>query len=68
MRKKFKIFYGKNSTKFPEKAGQEYKPKKPYMLTMNNQGIFFIYSGYEYYPSIFKLSREIGEFDVVWGE
>ena len=67
MRKKFKIYYPKDH-KNNELAGKEYKVGKPYMLTMNNNGIFFVYDGERYYPSIAKLSDKIGNYDVEWVE
>lgn len=67
MRKTFKIFYCKNHPD-PELAGKQYKPKGKDMLVMNNKGIFFVYSGEQYYPGISKLSDKIGNYDVVWEE
>ncbi len=65
MRKKFKIFYPMNHLD-KEKAGKEYKVKGKDMLVMNASGIFFVFNGEQYYPSIIKLSDKIGNYDVVW--
>lgn len=65
MRKKFEIYYSKDNPD-PEKAGKRYKPKGKDMLVMNSSGIFFVYNGETYYPSIRKLVDKIGNFDVVW--
>ena len=65
MRKKFKIYYCKDNPD-PNKAGKQYKPTKPYMLVMNNQGIFFLFNGEQYYPSIRPLVDVIGNYDVMW--
>jgi len=65
MRKTFQIFYGANNAN-PELAGKRYKPSGKDMLVMNSQGIFFVYNGETYYPSIRKLSDKIGTFDVIW--
>ncbi len=68
MRKKFKIFYPQGHSD-PERAGKQFKPKDPQgMLVMNSSGVFFIYNGRDYYPSIHKLSEEIGSYDVVWAD
>lgn len=47
-------------------AGQPYKAKGKDMVVMNGQGIFFLYSGEQYYPSIQKLSNVLPKYDVVW--
>lgn len=67
MRKKFEIYYDRRHPD-PNKAGKRYKPEGKDMLVMNNQGIFFIFNGETYYPSIRKLSDEINNYDVVWKE
>ncbi len=67
MRKKFKIYYCKNNPN-EELAGKRYNPKGKDMLVMNGQGIFFVYNGETYYPSIAKLSDKIGNYDVVWSD
>ncbi len=66
-RKKFKIFYPENHWD-STLAGKQYKPKDKDMLVMNNQGVFFIYNGEQYYPSIRKLSDAIGNYYVKWSE
>lgn len=63
MRKKFKIYYPKDH---PEKPGERYKPSGKSMLVMNSAGIFFIYNGETYYPSITPLHMKIGNYDVRW--
>lgn len=65
MKRKFKIFYPQTHPD-PAKAGKKYKPPKGKMLVMNNSGIFFLYDGEPYYPSIRLLSEVIGSYDVVW--
>ena len=65
MRKKFKIFYSKEHHD-TTKAGQQYKPATNEMVVMNSSGIFFVYTGEPYYPSIAKLSDKIGNYDVIW--
>lgn len=67
MRKKFKIFYSKDNPD-PEKAGKRYKPSGKNMLVMNSDGIFFVYNGEQYYPSINKLVNKIGNYDVKWND
>ena len=65
MRKKFKIFYPQGHSD-PDKAGKQFKPSSEEMIVMNSSGVFFIYNGRTYYPSIRKLSDEIASYDVVW--
>lgn len=65
MRKKFSIYYSADNPD-PDKAGKRYNPSGKDMLVMNSQGIFFIYNGEIYYPSITSLSHKIGNYDVVW--
>ena len=67
VRKKFKIFYGGNS-KHEQLRGQQYKTKGKDMLVMNDSGVFFIFNGEPYYPSLRLLSEDIGSYDVVWYE
>lgn len=65
-RKKFQIFYPVDHHDHTL-AGKQYKlTDSKDMLVMNNQGIFFIYNGETYYPSIRKLSDTIGNYDVKW--
>lgn len=61
MREKFEIYYSGLG-----KDGQKFKPAGKDMLVMNNEGIFFLYNGETYYPSIRKLSDVIGNYDVKW--
>jgi len=35
------------------------------MVVMNGGGVFFLYNGEEYYPSIKKLSTVLFKYDVV---
>lgn len=65
MRKKFKVFYGADNP-YPEKAGKRYKPTGKDMLVMNSAGVFFVFNGETYYPSIRPLVDKIGNYDVVW--
>jgi len=67
MRKKFKIFYGKDNPD-PSKAGQRYKPTGKDMVIMNDQGVFFVFNWEPFYPSITRLSDKIGNYDVEWKE
>jgi hypothetical protein len=66
-RKKFQIFYpeGHGDSTL---AGKQYKPTGKNMLVMNNEGIFFVYNGETYYPSIRKLSDVIGKYNVKWND
>lgn len=65
MKQKFDIYYSEYN---PDKelAGKKYKPSGKDMLVMNNQGIFFVFNGEPYYPSITKLVDKIGNYDVRW--
>ena len=65
MKKKFKIYYPKDHVD-QEKAGKEYKGSGKDMLVMNANGVFFVFNGEDYYPSIRPLSDRIGNYDVVW--
>ena len=65
MRNKFKIFYC-NDNPDPEKAGKRYKPTGKDMLVMNAGGVFFVFNGETYYPSIQPLVNKIGNYDVEW--
>ena len=62
MRNKFEIMYPSDH----EEAGEQYKPPAHCMVVMNNQGIFFLYHGEEYYPWIQHLSQVLPTYDVVW--
>lgn len=65
-RKKFQIFYPEDHPDH-SLAGNQYKlTDNKDMLVMNNQGVFFIYNGEMYYPSIRKLSDVISKYDVKW--
>ena len=50
----------------PEKRGKRFKPDGNEMVVMNDNGIFFIYNGQDYYPFIRELSSELKKYDVVW--
>jgi hypothetical protein len=65
MRKKFKVYYSTENPN-PEKAGNRYKPTGKDMLVMNSAGVFFVFNGETYYPSIRPLVDKIGSYDVVW--
>ncbi len=65
MRRKFKIYYS-GSHPDPNRAGKRYKPTEKDMLVMNSGGVFMIFNGEPYYPSIRSLFDEIGPYDVKW--
>jgi hypothetical protein len=65
MRKKFKIMYPSDYVD-AEKRGKPYLAKGKDMVVMNGQGIFFLFNGETYYPSIRKLSDVLHKYDVVW--
>jgi len=65
MRKKFKILYPKDYYD-SEKRGQPYKPPAKSMVVMNGSGVFFLFNGEQYYPSIRKLSDVLDKYDVIW--
>ena len=48
------------------KQGKPYRPPAKNMVVMNGAGVFFLFSGEEYYPSIQKLSNVLPKYDVVW--
>lgn len=64
-RQKFKIMYPQDYHD-PEKAGKRYRPPSKCMVVMNSGGVFFLYDGETYYPSIRKLSNVLHKYDVVW--
>lgn len=63
MRTKFKIMYPKDH---PEKPGQPFLTTGKDMVVMNGQGIFFVYNGEQYYPSIRPLYHVLAKYDVIW--
>ena len=65
MRRKFEIFYSASNPD-PEKAGKKYKTTGKDMLVMNSDGVFFVFNGERYYPSIKPLVSKIGNYDVKW--
>lgn len=65
MRKKFKIYYSKDHPD-KTKAGTLYKATDKDMLVMNSDGVFFVFNGETYYPSIKPLVDKIGNYDVEW--
>ena len=65
MKKKFKIMYP-DDYYLDEKRGKPYKPPSACMVVMNGGGVFFLYDGEQYYPSIKKLSDVLPKYDVVW--
>ena len=50
------------------KRGQPFKPASKEMVVMNGGGVFFLFNGEEYYPSIRKLSSVLPKYDVIWKE
>ena len=67
MRAKFEIRYPTDHEDV-ELRGKKYKCKEKDMVVMNSSGIFFVYNGEPYYPSIRKLSDVLPKYDVVWRE
>ena len=67
MRRKFKIMYP-NDHPDQDKRGKPYLTKEKDMVVMNKQGIFFLFNGATYYPSIRKLSDVLPKYDVIWKE
>ena len=65
MKKKFEIYYSEYHED-KNKAGTRYKPSGKDMLVMNSAGVFFIFNGETYYPSIRSLVSSIGNYDVKW--
>lgn len=65
MRKKFKILYPSDHSD-QSKRGQPYKPPSKSMVVMNGDGVFFLFNGQQYYPSIQKLSDVLPKYDVIW--
>lgn len=65
MRVKFEIRYPSDHPEV-ELRGTKYKCKGKDMLVMNNAGIFFVYNGETYYPSLRRLSDVLSKYDVVW--
>ena len=65
MRKKFKIMHPDDHPD-ETKRGKPYKPPAKYMVVMNGGGVFFLFNGEPYYPSIRKLSDVLPKYDVIW--
>lgn len=65
VRKKFKIMYPDDHHDV-KKQGKPYMPPPKCMVVMNTSGIFFLYNGEQYYPSIKKLSDVLPKYDVIW--
>ena len=65
MKSKFKIMYPQDYYDV-EKRGKPYKPPTNKMVVMNGGGVFFLYTGEEYYPYIQKLSEVLPKYDVIW--
>lgn len=65
MRTQFKIMYPKDHSDV-KKQGQPYRPKGKDMVVMNNKGIFFLFNGETYYPSIRPLCDVLSKYDVIW--
>lgn len=67
MKRKFKIRYPKHYGD-PEKAGKKYRPPEKCMVVMSGGGVFFLYNGEPFYPSICRLSDVLPAYDVEWVE
>ena len=67
MKKKFKIMYPNDHFE-EKKRGKPYQPPPKGMVVMNGGGVFFLFIGEDYYPSIRKLSDALRKYDVVWKE
>lgn len=65
MRTKFKIMYPDDYYD-SDKRGKPYHAPAGSMVVMSNGGVFFLYNGEPYYPSIRKLSEVVPKYDVVW--
>ena len=65
MRKKFKIMYP-DDYHDESLRGTQYKAKGKDMVVMNGNGIFFVFNGEKYYPSIRRLSNVLKKYDVIW--
>ena len=65
MKQKFKIMYPQDYYD-QTKQGKPYHPPEKCMVVMNGSGVFFLYNGEPYYPSIKKLSDVLFKYDVVW--
>ena len=66
MKRKFIIRYPKDHPE-EEKRGQIFKPSSSKdMIVMNANGIFFVYNGEQYYPSITELRYHLPVYDVEW--
>ena len=66
-KQKFKIMYPQEHHD-ASKRGQPFKPASKEMVVMNGGGVFFLFNGEVYYPSIRKLSLVLPRYDVVWEE
>lgn len=64
-KQKFKIMYPQDYHEV-DKRGKPYHPPAKHMVVMSGAGIFFLYSGEGYYPSITKLSQVLPKYDVIW--
>lgn len=64
-KKKFKIMHPSDYHN-EKKRGKPYLPPAKHMVVMNGSGVFFLFSGEKYYPSIQKLSDVLYSYDVVW--
>jgi len=65
MRKKYKIMYP-DDYHDKSKRGTAFKGGPMDMVVMNGSGIFFLFNGEQYYPSIRPLSDVLPKYDVVW--
>lgn len=66
MRKKFKIMYPNDYYTEEEKRGKQYKSKGKDMIVMNQDGVFFMFNGERYYPSLCPLHDVLPKYDVIW--
>lgn len=64
MRKKFKIMYPQDHPD-ENKRGKPFLTKDKNMIVMNGKGIFFMFNGETYYPSIRPLSDVLPKYDVI---
>lgn len=65
MKNKFKIMYP-NDYHDVSKRGKPYLPPEKHMVVMNGGGVFFLFCGEWYCPSIRKLSEVLPKYDVIW--
>ena len=49
-----------------EKRGKPFHTTGKDMVVMNGSGVFFLFNGAQYYPSIQPLFKVLPKYDVVW--